>query len=508
VDTVETESGRLRGSARDGVALFAGIPYAASPVGRLRFRPPQPVDPWTGVRDALTFGKLAMQNVAPRADDAPPATGYWNEAPGMGEDCLVLNVWTPATDSGRRPVMVWLHGGGYAVGGGYGSWTDGTALAREEDVVLVSLNHRLHAFGFLALDGIGGDGYVGSGNAGMLDIVAALRWVRDNIASFGGDPDNVTVFGESGGGLKVSTLLAMPSARGLFHRGIIQSGSDTHAVTPERADESARHLLARLGIAESELHRLADVPAAAIVAATTREHPEDRPATIHPDGTWTSNLDFGPVVDGVTLVQRRVSPRAPEGAAGVALLIGTTRDECDATTAASYLPGLSDPIEKAVRLGMDPAAARRIVDVYRAERPDRSDHDLFGELLSDTWLLMQAIRQAEAMEGVAPVHMYLFSWCVPGGGDRAIHATDVPFPFGYVVPEWLGTDRDDTTRALAARMRSAWAAFARTGDPGHPGLPAWPPYTRSDRATMVLDHECRLERDPRRERRRALSGES
>jgi para-nitrobenzyl esterase len=503
--TVETESGRLRGSDRHGVALFAGIPYASPPVGPLRFRPPRPVDPWTGVRDALAFGRLAMQHVAPREEDAPPVTSYWDETPGMGEDCLVLNVWTPGPDAGRRPVMVWIHGGGYSGCAGYGSWTDGTTLAREEDVIVVSLNHRLHAFGFLALDRLGGDGYAGSGNAGMLDIVAALRWVRDNIAAFGGDPANVTVFGESGGGWKISTLLAMPPARGLFHRAVVQSGSDIHAVTPERADESARRLLGRLGIPESEVHRIADVPAAAIVAATAGEHREDRPATIHPDGTWTYDFDFAPVVDGVTLAQGRVSPRAPEGAAGVPLLIGTTRDEFDSATAKTLAPDLRDPVEKAVRLGMDPAAARRIVDLYRAERPDRTDDDLFGELLSDSLFLMQAIRQAESMEGVAPVYMYLFNWCVPGGQDRAIHATDVPFVFGNVVPEWLGTDRDETTRALAARMRSAWAAFARTGDPGHPGLPAWPPYTRSDRATMVLDHECRLEPDPRRERRRALS---
>jgi para-nitrobenzyl esterase len=505
---VETGSGAVRGSVAEEVALFAGIPYAAPPVGDLRFRPPRPATPWSGVRDATAFGNIAMQVIPEPGDDGRrPGDGYYDGAPGVSEDCLVLNVWTPAPDAGRRPVMVWIHGGGYGGGAGYGAWTDGATLAREEDVVVVSINHRLDVFGFLALDRIGGDEYAGSGNAGMLDIVAALRWVRDNIAAFGGDPGSVTVFGESGGGWKISTLLAMPAARGLFHRGIVQSGSDTHAADPASADARARHLLAQLGVAETELHRLADVPASAILEASRPGLAPDRPATIHSDGTWTWDGGFLPVADGVTLTQRRISPRAPEGAEGVPLLIGTTRDEFAGGIAGELIPQPGDAVEKAVHLGMDPDAARRIFDVYRAEEPDRTDDALVGELISDTLFLMQAIRQGEAMEGVAPVYMYLFSWGWARAGDRATHAIDVPFVFGNVVPELLGTDRDASTHALAARMRSAWAAFARTGDPSHAGLPAWPRYTRTDRATMVFDHECRLERDPRRERREILSGE-
>jgi para-nitrobenzyl esterase len=505
--TVQTESGSLRGADRDGVALFAGIPYAAPPVGGLRFRPPHPVEPWSDVREAHAFGRSAIQFIFPRPEGEEPSSTWCDDGLERDEDCLVLNVWTPAPADGRRPVMVWLHPGGYACGAGYGAWTDGATLAREEDVVVVSVNHRLHAFGFLALDRIGGDEYAGSGNAGLLDIVAALRWVRDNIAAFGGDPANVTVFGESGGGWKISSLLAMPSARGLFHRGIIQSGSDSHASSPARADASTRQLLSLLGIAESELHRLADVPASAILEASTRVLPADGIGTIRADGTLTWHLEFGPVVDGVTLTQARVSPLAPEGASRVPLLIGTTRDEEGANDGDGLLPEIRDLVEKAVHLGMDRDAARRILDVYRAEQPDRTDRDLSGELVADTLFLMQAIRQAEAMEGVAPVYMYLFSWGWARAKGRAVHAIDIPFAFGNVVPELLGTDRDATTHALAARMRTAWAAFARTGDPGHPGLPEWPRYTPEDRATMVFDHECRLERDPRPQRRRTLSGD-
>src|SRR3712207_215533 len=263
--TVMTAVGEVAGELGDGVHVFRGIPYARPPVGELRFRPPQPPEPWAGARPATAFGSIAMQSPSPLENLFGAA-----ERPSMSEDCLYLNIWTPGLDGARRPVMVWIHGGAFVTGSGSTPWYDGTRFAARGDVVVVTLNYRLGAFGFLHLADLIGESFVGSGNAGILDQAAALAWVRDNIAAFGGDPENVTIFGESAGAMSVGTLLALPAARGLFQRAILQSGAASNAMSRERANEVAGRLLEALGIPREKSETIRDVPARDLLAAQGR----------------------------------------------------------------------------------------------------------------------------------------------------------------------------------------------------------------------------------------------
>src|SRR5579884_487511 len=321
---VEIVSGRLRGITSGGIHAFKGIPYAAPPVGPNRFRPPQPAQPWAGVREASAYAGHAWQSpLRPkRRPELDRLLGPADDTP-EGEDCLTLNVWTPDLDKGKRPVMVWLHGGAFAYGSGNRAVTDGANLARRGDVVVISVNHRLNIFGFLHLADLGGERFAGSGNAGMLDQIAALEWVRDNVAGFGGDPGNVTIFGESGGGGKVSALLAMPAAQGLFHRAIVQSGAAIRMTARERANALAAAVLAQLGIGKNECDRLQDVPPQQLLAAIA---PASRAAGPRPF-PLLDRYDFGPVVDGADLPQHPFDPAAPAASAAIPLLVGGTKDE-------------------------------------------------------------------------------------------------------------------------------------------------------------------------------------
>ena len=495
---VDTLSGRLQGDTEaNGVQVFRGIPYGMPAGGIARFFPPQRAQSWAGARDATQFGAICPQQ-GPVADQSladQRTIGYLPALP-QDEDCLFLNVWTPDASSGRRPVMVWLHGRGYAAGAGSEGWYNGAALARRGDVVVVTVNHRLNVFGYLHLGDLGGSDFAASGVAGLLDIVLALEWVRDNIQQFGGDPDNVTIFGESGGGSKVSHLLAMPSARGLFHRAIVQSGPGLRAVDRAEAADFAERLCGHLGIKQYELHKLQFIApqqlleAVAAVSATATNGA----------GPAGPMMRLAPVMDGTFLPQHPFDPVAAPAAAHVPLLIGTNKDE-----AALFMAG--DPRrrrleEQELIERLRPQLGDRldeILAVYRRERPNATPWDLLIAINSErTHLASIQLAERKAAGGHAAVYMYLFAWESDhlGGLFKSAHAMEIPFVFDQPdVAPMTGTKPD--RYQLAERMSLAWAAFARTGNPNHPGLPDWPPFTAAVKETMIFDSECRIENDPR-----------
>lgn len=497
---VETTCGKVRGALLQGIATFKGIPYGASTAGANRFMPPQKRQPWSGVRDASSLGQYSPQ--IPGDFTKPDLQVYYpipNPPETMGEDCLVLNVWTRAIGRAhRRPVMVWLHGGGFA------SSSDGPydllQLAKFGDVVTVGINHRLNMFGYLYLAEIGGEKYADSGNAGMLDIVAALGWVRDNIAAFGGDPANVTIFGQSGGGAKVSTLMAMPAARGLFHRAIVESGSGLRAIPADVAGKNAETLLGPLGITKNRIDELQRLPMEQLLAAMKSSGPR-----------------LAPVVDGRSLPRHPFDPDAPAISADVPMLIGSNRTETTVLIGEYQTPdvdvfALDDAtmriqLKKYARLS--DADADRLIALYRAAHPGASPSDIFFLITSDRGTRMNAIRQAErkAAQGKAPAYMYLLTWETPilGGKLRSPHNLEIPFVFHDVDNKIDANTGDGKERyALQDQMAGAWVAFARGGNPNHAGLPRWPVYDASTRATMIFDAESKVVNDPDHEERLAL----
>lgn len=500
---VETTAGKVRGSIQDDICLFRGIPYGAPAGGARRFLPPAPPEPWSGVRDALAYGHSAPQS---ESRDPDPITG-----PGFpyGEDCLVLNVWTPgAGDGGRRPVMVRIHGGGFVNLTGSGPYLEGRALARRSDVVVVTLNHRLGLLGYMYVTPFApaGDGAVA--NAGMLDLIAALQWVRQNIAAFGGDPNNVTIFGESGGGAKVLTLLGMPAAAGLFQRAIAES-APFRIAQPEAAAEIAAAVMAHLGV--TTLAQLRAVPAEQIMAAQAV-----------PLGRGGA-MAIGPVLDPATLPADPFDSVVVPTAASVPLLIGTNRDEM--TMFLMHLPNygtMSDAEAEALVSGTAMFGVGkhgpRMYEAYRRIHPHASPTDVAVAILSDRFRIT-SIRIAErhAAASQAPAYMYLLSWESPAENGRlkACHGLEVPLVMHNIdtspMRRWV-TGANPTPEQLADAWRlsdtisDAWVAFARTGCPDHAGLPAWPPYQPGTRATMVFDSVCRVEHDPLRAEREAWIG--
>jgi para-nitrobenzyl esterase len=460
---VTTTAGTLRGEAGDGIAVFKGVPYAAPPVGDLRFRPPAPVEPWTGVRDALAYGPSC-----PQPQQRPAG---WSQETAEHEDCLYLNVWTPdASPERKRPVMVWIHGGGYAIGSGSWPLYDGRALAVRGDVVVVTVNHRLGALGYLHLDGVvGGDGFEASGNNGMLDLVAVLEWVRDEIGAFGGDAGNVTIFGESGGGAKVSVLLAMPAARGLFHRAAIQSGPGLRVTKPARATELARKLLTELGVADDP-SALWSLPAERFVEAS---------ATV-------GRMGFSPVLDGVVIPSHPGDALADGTAADVPVIIGCNRDE-----SAGMLPKELDEEGLRARLAVyGEDHVDEILSVYRDLFAEASDVDVLSYVSTDARMRYGSIRLAELKsKGTAsPVFQYFFTYEL---GGRAGHGYEIAFVFDNV------GHSSPAREQLAAQMSEAWLAFARDGDPGHAGMPKWSAFSPPERSTMVFGRDgAQLVDDP------------
>ncbi len=499
---IETTGGRVRGIAMGATSAFLGIPYAAAPVAPHRFMAPRPAAPWAGIREAANFPPSACQVLFPfldpalAQDPAHAATRDFHrgieDAPiPYGEDCLGLNVWTPSA-AGKRPVMVWLHGGGFASGSGSWGWWTGDDLAARQDVVVVTLNHRLNIFGFLSLADHGGAEHGLSTNVGVRDIVKALEWVRDNIAGFGGDPGNVTIFGQSGGGMKVTTLMAMPAAKGLFHKAIVQSGPFLRAVPRARAAEVAGRMLARLGIASGRLEALQTVPAEALVAAFASAN-EGGPGVLR---------QFAPVIDGESLPADPFEPGAPATAAGVPMLIGATSEEV------TSLQGFGEPTiftfgadELTGRVAraceIEPSAAEALVAAYRPARPQATPAQLYAAIASDRRFGFGSITQAERQAGQAAVYAYRLTWQSPVQGGRmgAPHNLDLPLVFGRDRAPGV-TGEGTAHHALSAAMQTAWANFARTGNPHHAGLPHWPAYDARVRPTMIFDQACEVVNDP------------
>ncbi len=478
---IETTSGRVEGVAGEGHQRFLGIPFASPPVGARRFRAPEPIDPWSGVRDASRFGASAPQNPSP--------------LPGMAvgeqsEDCLYLNVYTPRADAARRPVLFWIHGGGFTGGSGSQDLYQGSRMALRGDVVVVTINYRLGALGYLSLPGV-------TPNLGQLDQLAALRWVRENAAAFGGDPANVTIFGESAGGMACATLLGMPGARGLFRRAIPQSGAAHHVHTPDSAGRVGRALLDELGV---DAAALAAVPVDRLLAAQAKVQ-----AKAMGGGP---GLVFAPMVDGDAIPVQPLETVRAGGARDVDVMVGTTRDECKlfrmgAPTGEVDEARLLRRVE-ALLGSRYAAAAPRVIDAYRQAREGRASTapgELLDAIETDRTFRIPAIRLAEAQQRQRPdTYMYLFCWESPArrGALGSCHALELPFMWGTLdaptMDRFAGSGPD--AEALSRSMMDAWLGFARSGVPGHRELPDWPRYDTARRPTLVFDRKSELAHGP------------
>jgi para-nitrobenzyl esterase len=498
-----TSAGVVEGVDRDGILQYRDIPYAASTAGANRFRPPQPVEPWAGVRDVTHRGPIAPQN------PSPLETMLGSSDRPQSEDCLSLTVTTPGLD-GSRPVMVWIHGGGFTAGTGSIPWYDGTNLARRGDVVVVCINYRLGALGFGHVEALLGDEYAGAGNLGLLDQMAALRWVRDEIDRFGGDPGRVTVFGESAGAMSVATLLGLPAARGLFHRAVAQSGACRNIATADQAAEVAEILLRNLDASDPGILLDADVPT--LLAAQQSTHNEVLTA-----GTRDLRLPFQPVLDG-TVIERHPLDAVRDGVAGgIPLLAGTTAEEwamfhlptrAQGPLGAEQLVRWTDRLLDALGAAGDPV---EVVDVYRRSRPGATPDDLWIAIGTDIAFRLPKVQLLEAQGAHAPTWAYHFAHRSPafGGLLGACHAIEIPFVFDVLdkpgIPALLG-DPDTALRDLAAATSQSWLAFAHAGDPRHEALPDWEQYSVGRRAVMELATERRLLEDPGAAERRLWSG--
>jgi len=487
--SVETTFGKVRGRTVNGIRAFKGIPYGASTAGANRFMPPMKPTAWTGTRDALDFGPSCPQLPGFKTPEIQLMQNLSSNP--SSEDCLALNVWTPGTDGAKRPVMFWLHGGGFQFGSGSQPFYDGENLARRGNVVTITINHRLGSLGFLHLADLGGPAFARSGNVGILDAVAALEWVRDNVERFGGDPKNVMIFGESGGGSKVSTLLGMPAAKGLFEKAAIESGPALTATTREAATRTASAYLATLGLDKTKLDRLQTLPVQHLIEAQSM-----------------TRGGFSPVRDGDVIPEHMFEPVATRISEEVPLLIGSNKDE--GTFLLQSEADLFTMDDAALRakvknaMGSDEAAAR-VLDLYRRTYPGAKPTDYWVQIYTDRSMRTRSITLAERKAALnkAPVYMYFFAWDTVGFGGKykAMHMAEIPFVFDNIANAEAMTHKLPEAQTLADKMSNAWLAFAKTGSPATKELPQWTPYSADHRATMIFDNSPRLENDPARELR-------
>jgi para-nitrobenzyl esterase len=476
--TVDTTAGKVQGMANTGIKEFKGVPYGAPTGGRNRFMPPKKPAPWTGVRECFAHGQISPQTLADLRSEYGMMIEWDQQAGGMGEDMLTLNVWTPGVnDQGKRPVMVSFHGGGWATGSGNAPGFDGAQLALFGDVVVVTVNHRLASFGYLHLADLGAPPeFAYAGVTGVMDMAASLEWVRDNIANFGGDPGRVFIFGQSGGGAKTTTMLANPAAKGLFHRAAVQSGSALRLTSREAGTVAAKALLDTLGLPPARIADLQKLSWQDLLQAQSLTH-----------------ANFAPVMDGKYLPHNPWDPAAPPESATVPIIVSTTLE--DAALALTNFD-LTEAGLKAIVEQRWPGKSDEIMALYRRLDSQKTPFALQAQIFTDSGARRAAVLQAErkAAQGAAPAWMYL--WYAPLGGKfGAVHGLDVGATFK--------NDRADPLRKIMSdRLAAAWVAFARTGDPNCDAIPHWDPYEAGARKTMVFDIDTRQEDDPRGEARR------
>jgi para-nitrobenzyl esterase len=486
-----TKSGKIRGAVENGINVFKGVRYGTD-TATTRFAAPKPPAPWSDVKDALHYGESTLQA---EGGDGGGLFKSWRPSPPlpMSEDCLFLNVWTPALRDGKkRPIMVWLHGGGFATGSGSSYAYDGVRLATRGDVVVISINHRLNTFGYLYLAEYGAD-FADSGNAGSLDMILALEWVRDHAAEFGGDAGNVLIFGESGGGSKVSVLMAMDKAKGLFHRGVVQSGPMLQANMPEVSAKGAEAVVAELGLTRDTIDQIKTMSAERIQKAV-------RNAT----RAGARGIGAGPVLDGHSLKRHPFTPDAPAQSASVPLLIGTCRTETSLLTGGAQpdLWNLTwDTLAEKLQPQLPGLNAERIVSEYRKLHPQRSAPDAYFTITTDRGFYRSSVAEADrkADQGGAPVYFYLLEWDTPVNGGKwfAPHALDIGFVFDNVAKSESMSGIGPEQQRIADMMSESWLAFARSGDPNNAAVPHWPAYDSKKRATMIFAATPKVVNDPR-----------
>ena len=501
---VSTRYGRLEGDEQGGLLVFKGVPFGAAADGPRRWLPPERPATWTGVRDARSFGAVAPQN--PVRNKALAAMIIEH---AQSEDCLNLNLWTPGLNSARRPVMVWIHGGGFVIGAGSQEIYDGSVLARRGDAVVVTINYRLGPLGFLRLDDVTHGQIPSSGNEGLLDQIAALQWVRDNIGEFGGDPDNVTIFGESAGGMSVGALLAMPLARGLFHKAIAQSGSCDTVSSVARANQSAERMLAKLGVSADDIDAIRALPVTQLLTGMLGSDGET------PDREL--GMAYQPVVDGALVPRDLIEMVAQGSAAGVTVMVGSNLEEWKLFSAMDPEAQNADKVALLKHLSKRLTAdfASSVIAAYEHARASAgasiAPPELYSAIETDRVFRMPGVRLAEIHgRGEDRVYNYLFTWRSPamGGLLGACHALEIGFVFGtnHIAGMRFFAGDGPAAQKLANERQDAWLAFARHGDPSCASLGAWPDYTEARRATMLFGETSRVADAPFDAERRAWDG--